>query len=338
MTGNNSVFLLLGPEEGEKEKFIKNLKDKLSGKGNEIVEVHRFYGFDAKIADIISILQNETLFSENRLVILSYTELITRKEDINLITEYCSNPAGKACFLLLSETIGGGIRGVDRRIEKAVPKDNKKIFWELYENQKRGWIVDFFRRQGMTISPSGCNDLLEIVDNNTKQLRLECERLVLFFGKGAKIESEAIEKYIYHSKEENVFTLFDKVAQRKLDFALEVLQNLLLSREWEALQILSGLLSQFRKLAALKRLIAGNYTPSEAFSRLRINSKRVQKIYLESNKNYQAAEIKKIIMLIAEFEVRLRSVKSNLQAFLLNLFLYYVIVRGGKGAWRGGPG
>jgi len=334
MTSDNSVFLLLGPEEGEKEKFIKNLKDKLSAEGKEIVEVHRFYGFDAKIADIISILQNETLFSENRLVILSNTELITRKEDINLITEYCSNPASKASFLLLSETI----KGVNSRIEKAVPKDNRKIFWELFENQKRGWIVNFFRRQGMTISSSACTDLLEIVENNTKQLRLECERLVLFFGKGAKIESEAIEKYIYHSKEENVFTLFDKVAQRKLDFALEVLHNLLLSRESEALQILNGLLSQFRKAAALKGLIAGNYTLSEAFSRLRIKSKRVQKIYIESDKNYQAAEIKAVIMLIAEFEVRLRSVKSNLQAFLLNLFLYYVIVRGGKGAWRGGPG
>jgi DNA polymerase-3 subunit delta len=334
MTSDNSVFLLLGPEEGEKEKFIKNLKNKLSGEGNEIGEVHRFYGFDAKIADIISILQNETLFSENRLVILSNTELITRKEDINLITEYCSNPASKASFLLLSETI----KGVNSRIERAVPKDNRKIFWELFENQKRGWIVNFFRRQGMNISSSACNDLLEIVENNTKQLRLECERLVLFFGKGAKIESEAIEKYIYHSKEENVFTLFDKVAQRKLDIALEVLHNLLLSREREALQILNGLLSQFRKLAALKGLIAGNYTLSEAFSRLRIKSKRVQKIYIESDKNYQAAEIKTIIMLIAEFEVRLRSVKSNLQAFLLNLFLYYVIVRGGKGAWRGAPG
>ncbi len=334
MSSDNSVFLLLGPEEGEKEKFIKNLIDKLSGKANEIVEVHRFYGFDAKIADIISILQNETLFSKKRLVILNNTELITRKEDISLITEYCSNPASKACFLLLSETI----KGVDNRIEKAIPEDNRKIFWELFENQKRGWIVNFFRRQGMTISSSACNDLLEIVENNTKQLRLECDRLVLFFGKGAKIESEAIEKYIYHSKEENVFTLFDKVAQRKLDIALEVLHNMLLSREREALQILNGLLSQFRKSAALKGLIAGNYTLSEAFSRLRIKSKRVQKIYLESDKNYKAAEIKGIIMLIAEFEVRLRSVKSNLQDFLLNLFLYYVIVRGGKGAWRGRPG
>jgi len=338
MTSDNSVFLLLGPEEGEKEKFIKKLIDKFSGEGNEIVEVHRFYGFDAKVADIISILQNETLFSKKRLVILNNTELITRNGDINLITEYCSNPASKAGFLLLSETIKCGNRGVSCSIEKAVPKDNRKIFWELFENQKRGWIVDFFRRQGMTISSSACNDLLELVENNTKQLRQECERLVLFFGEGTKIESEAIEKYIYHSKEENVFTLFDKVARRQLDIALEVLHNMLLSREREAVQILKGLLSQFRKLAALKGLIAGNYTMSEAFSRLRIKSKRVQKIYLESDKNYQAAEIKTIIILIAEFEVRLRSVKSNLQAFLLNLFLYYVIVRGGKGAWRGGPG
>ena len=52
MSSDTPVFLLLGPEEGEKEKFIKNLIDKLSGTGNEIVEVlgnpdyYPRFGFD----------------------------------------------------------------------------------------------------------------------------------------------------------------------------------------------------------------------------------------------------------------------------------------------------
>ena len=65
----------------------------------------------------------------------------------------------------------------------------------------------------------------KMIENNTKDLKSECSKLALFFGPGASIKTEELEKYLYHSKEENVFTLFESIAQRNFDLSLEILSK-----------------------------------------------------------------------------------------------------------------
>ena len=98
---------------------------------------------------------------------------------------------------------------------------------------------------------------------------------------GHHIGLENVEQYIYHSKEENVFTLFDRICERELTEAEEVLDKILLSREADATQLAGGLLLQFRRLAGFKRMLADNYEAAEAFPKLRIFSKKNQKTYIE---------------------------------------------------------
>ena len=133
--------------------------------------------------------------------------------------------------------------------------------------------------------------ILDMVENNTRDMRVECERLALFFGPDTTIQLDSVEQYIYHSKEENVFTLFDKICERELTDAEEVLDKILLSREAEATQLASGLLVQFRRLAGFKRMLADNYESAEAFPKLRIFSKKNQKTYNTGNRKFSAAEI-----------------------------------------------
>jgi DNA polymerase-3 subunit delta len=204
----------------------------------------------------------------------------------------------------------------------------------MFDNQKQGWIVNYFKQKKIAIDPEAADYLLEMVENNTRDMRTECERLALFFGSGATIGLSDVEQYIYHSKEENVFTLFDRLCEREFAGAEEVLDKILLSREAEATQILSGLLIQFRKLASLQRLQAQNFEISEAFSRLRILSKRNQRTYLEGTRRYSAADLRNIRFLLTAFDERLRSVRSDLHALLLHLLVYYIVQRGGTGAWR----
>jgi DNA polymerase-3 subunit delta len=215
-----------------------------------------------------------------------------------------------------------------------VPKENKVIFWELFENQKKGWIANYFRKQRIEIDPQASLFLLEMVENNTRELRDTCEKLSLFFGEGSRIGYADVEKILYHSKDENVFTLFESVAARDFAAALEVLNQLLLSRDTDPVGLLAGILNQVRKLRNLKALVEQRYSLEEAFSRLKIRGKKVQKIYADGLRAYTLAELRDIVQLIARFDRRARSLKSTLQACLLQLFLYYLVVRGGRGSWR----
>ena len=42
-----------------------------------------------------------------------------------------------------------------RRSSPQLPKDAQKVFWELFENQKHGWITGFFRQKKIAISSRG---------------------------------------------------------------------------------------------------------------------------------------------------------------------------------------
>ena len=329
MSKERSVYLLLGPEEGEKQEFIKKLAQRIADRHGEAPETLRFYAFDAKILDMIALLSSGSLFAKHTLVILNSVETL-KKDDVSALARYSEATSPHSTLLFVSSTVGE----VDKRLRSAVPKENTKIFWELFENQKVGWVTQFFRKMGMEIESEASGYLLEMVENNTGALRETCERLCNFLGKGAVVSVEDIEKYIYHSKQENVFTLFVRIAQREFVAALQILQTILLSGEAEPVQLLSGILWQMRKLAGLKQLLSQNYKPSEAFGRLGVTSKRNQKTYTTAHQRYQRGEVEAILALIHEFELRLRSCRSDFQHFHLQLFLYYVVVQGGRGYWR----
>lgn len=326
-----AAWLLLGPEVGEKAAFIDELKASLSRSLGEPPEVHRFYAFEAKMAEVVRCLQNQSLFSRHRLVIVAEADRVKRAEEVAALVGYLGNPAADATLILDSSE---NPREMDRKIVSALPAGNQKVFWELFDNQKKGWVVGFFRQKGITVAPAAVDHLLDMVENNTRDMRVECERLALFFGPGSTLDVDSVDRYISHSKEENVFSLFESIASRDLVQAEEILEKILLSRETEATQLASGLLWQFRNLARLKRLLADNYEMAEACAKLRITSKKNQKTYGEGARGFAAADVEAVILCLNSFDERLRSFRSDLHPLLLRLMIYYIVQRAGQGAWR----
>jgi DNA polymerase-3 subunit delta len=278
--------------------------------------------------DIISLLRNGSLFARHKVVCLFDADQIKRKEDVSLLEEYIHHPSPDSTLLLVSDTSNLG--SVSKKITNALPKQARQIFWEMFQNRKVGWVKKTFERKDIHIDTEAATFLLEMIENNTRDLEQECERLALFFGPGTVLHTETIAQYIYHSKEENVFTLFEKLAERDLAASEEVLCKILLSKESDPSALMGGLLWQIRKLIDLKRLLEENYSEEEAFSRIAIKGKKRRGVYIAAHKAYSLAEAQTLISLVAEFDVRLRSYKAEVHAVLLQLFLYYAIVRGGR--------
>jgi DNA polymerase III subunit delta len=326
-----AVRLLLGPEEGDKIAFIDKVKESLLSKYGEQPEITRFYAGETPMAEVVRCLRNQTLFARHRLIIVLNIGEVQRAEEAGTMAEYVASPADDATLLLVSPGFAGDVH---KKILTGIPKDNQKIFWEMFDDKKQGWIASFFRQRKISIAPEAVDYILDMVENNTRDMRTECERLAQFFGPDADINLESVEHYIYHSKEENVFTLFDKICERELGSSVEVVDKILLAREAEATQIAGGLLMQFRRLGALKAMLAEGYQASEAFTKLRIFSKKNQKTYLEGAEKFAAAEIATIIQLLASFNERFRSVKTDLHELLLHLLVYYIVQKAGQGAWQ----
>ena len=328
------AWLLAGPEEGEKETRIAAIAKQIEAKTGEAPERHRFHAFESRMADVVMVLSNRSLFAKHRLVLLRGAENIKGKAEAEILAAYLASPANDATLVIETSELPGAI---DASLVKLVPKSAQVIFWEMFDSAKKGWIVNFFRQRQVTLEPGVVDHILDMVTNNTRELRAECGRLALYVGPGATLDLERVEQYLYHSKEENVFTLFDQLAARDHAGSQEVLDKILLAGESDPQQVAAGLLWQFGRIVAHKRLVdREHYNPEEAFAALKppVRGKRNQASVQAAAASYRAAELDAIVTLLVELDTRFRMGKADLHPLMLQMAVYYITRNGGRGAWK----
>lgn len=317
---NPDLYLLLGPEIGEKRLFIDKTIQALTTKLGNAPDIKRFYPGEKDIREILGEISNGSLFSDHRVFILERVDEYTRANQINPLVDMLKNPPDQISLILTSDK-----NSVDRKITAAIPKDRKQNFWEMFEGAKKSWIQSYFRQRKINIHQDALEELLDMVDNNTAEMRNACETLMFYFAEGQIITSDDIDRILYHSKEENVFTLFDKIASRDLEGALEVFGKIRLSQQSEGVQLMAGLLWQIRLLLSLSLLADQGYNDSECWSKLKIQGKKRQKLYALANSRYSTRELQRAISLIAEYDKELRSVRKEMQDRMVEVFLYRLI-------------
>ena len=324
MNNPEPVYLFLGPEIGIKTDEIRKIQDTFKKQSGESPELHKFYPYDTSIGEVTSLMKNGALFSNYKFVTFMNVEEL-KKDSIAELISYLKSPGSDCTLFLLSEKTS-----IDKKITNAIPKQSVRIFWELFENQKKSWISNFFRNEKIEISGDAIEMILEMVENNTNDMRNACSKLSIFFGENSRIEEEDIEHFIYHSKEENVFTLFKKIAAADFSSSVEILHKIALSGEGSPVQLISGLQWQFRKLLNLSQLFAKRYSREEALSKAQIRGKRNQQTYIDGLKSYSTRELQNIIVLIAKYDILAREFNKDNHLILMELFIYYCITRKGK--------
>ena len=118
----------------------------------------------------------------------------------------------------------------------------------------------------MGLTTDAAEFFLEMIDNSTDQLRMEAQKLLAFFERGATISLDDLEHYLVHSREENVFTLFEKITEAQFPKALEVLKKMIASKETEGIGLLGGLTWQFKNLLAFQVKLMERNPAEEAFN------------------------------------------------------------------------
>jgi len=318
------VHLLLGPEVGEKNNFIQNIKDSLAKTFGGAVDSYTFYPYDSDISDIISIMRNISLFAQAKVVLIKNCHDLN-KSDVALIAEYIKNPAKDCVLILASDNIKA-----DPVIDKAVPAECKKIFWEMFESTKKGWVVQFFRKEKVEIENNAVNFLVDVLEGDTESLKKECNNLILFFGQNEVITEEKIADFFYSRKEENIFSLFDYIAQGNLEKSVVAAKNMILSGESTPIRMLGGILRQIKNAYEIEKIIAQKKSFSEACTELNIRIKKMQGTYSSAIQNYSIKDIEKIITLTAYYDLLFRSIKTEMQLIMIHVYLYSIIVNKGE--------
>jgi DNA polymerase-3 subunit delta len=315
-------LLFLGPEIGEKQDAVNEIRQNMTKAAGSPPEETSFYAGETAVPEMLSLLRNGSLFSDSRLIFIKNAEALKKKEEIELLAAYLRAPQNDTTLILTSES-----SGLAKGLEQAVAAGSKRIFWELFEDRKTAWVETFFRREGYTISGEGIETVLEMVENNTDALRRECSRLMLFLDKGRPVTGEDVEKWLSHTREESAFSLFSRIARGDLPKSVEILHTLLAAKE-PSQSILAALAWCFRKLRDYLYLINSGEAGEFEFKKIGLGSAKVRRDYSEAARRFSQADT--ALSLIAEFEVLLRSAGSAPEPILWDLLLYRLILDPGR--------
>ena len=320
-----NVYIFSGPELGKKQEAVNSIKEKFRG-----AEEFTFYSGETNIGAVTDTLLNISLFADARIVILKNSELIKKKDEIEILVSCIKSMENNSVLIMLSDENRIASNLEEACLRSGVPKANCRIFYEMFEREKNEWLVSFFRREGINIDKDCINTILELVENNTEALGRECSRLIPFLPKNKPAAAQDIEKWLSHNREESAKTLFSRIASGDLSKALESVSVMLAAKE-SAQGILANLAWCFRKLGDYLSLIeSGNAGNSFELKKIGLSSPSVKDDYIAASRRYNAESAEACLSLTAEYDTLLRSPAAAMANILMDRYILAVINTGVK--------
>ncbi|MDR1803706.1 MAG: DNA polymerase III subunit delta [Treponema sp.] len=316
MAKKSGAWLFLGPEIGEKQTAIDEIKKKLSESGGfeEIV----YYAGETPVPTMVSHIRNASLFADSRFFLIKCVEGIKKKDDIDLLSSCLASLPDDTFAVLISEETSAA-----KGLENAIPPSNKRVFWELTDNRKAAWVEAFFTGEGFKIGNEGVETILELVENNTAALKQECSRLTLFLDKNREITGEEAEKWLSHTREESAFTLFTRIAAGDFSRSLESARMLLAAKEAPP-AIFAALASCFRKLGGYLSLKESGVNDDWEYRKIGVSSPGAKRDYAAAAKRYDSTGAETCLALTTEYDMRLRASSSFPEQILMDEYLFKI--------------
>lgn len=329
------IWLFTGPELGQRKDTVEQYREKACKTFGQTDE-YTFYAGETRIADVISLLQNASLFAAARFVVLRSAEQIKLKADIELIASWAAETAKQkqtddgAWLILESDEIS-----VDKKLENIVPKENRIIFWEMFEDQKNRWVENLLKKQGFSADPDAVDTILDLVENNTEALRTECSRFSLCFEKNHRITTEDVEAVLTRSRQESAFTLFaalcgQEAAPERLSAALAILQYIRHSKESSSVQLIAGLTYCFRKLKVWHNLQKEGKTGDFDLKINGFAGKKMQSQYRSAARIWNLFETSACLAQLSRTDMNIRKTGKSTEDTELQLMLYSLVVHKGR--------
>lgn len=318
------VYFFPGPEVGKKRDRIAVIKQSLNGLDGEDPELHRFYPYDTEISEIVSLLQNGSLFSSRRLVIVADANAL-KAADIKIFKEYIASPSPEAILIFTTDE-GPGSRDYPRSLADALPKNAVEVFWEMFDRDKRGWVMRFLREKGLRADDGAIDLLLDVTEGTTDALREACDLLAFSVKTDQVITEDDIDKVLEHGREETVYSLFDRFCKRDLGGVLEAYRKMIHSDPGAVDRVLSMLADPMVRLKEFTALVSRGLDPDNAARELKLRGgKRAIRAYSDGARRFNEKELASAVLRLIDLEAWLRTAPRELRVPKVELWFCSVI-------------
>ncbi|CRK84210.1 DNA polymerase III subunit delta [Neobacillus massiliamazoniensis] len=190
---------------------------------------------------------------------------------------------------------------------------------KLNEPELKGWIKEKAKGNGIEFESNALEQFMTLVGTNLFLISSELDKLALYTAGEKKIDTDLVEKLVSKSLEQNIFTLIEKVVQRKLDEALRIYFDLLKQNE-EPIKILALLAGQFRLIYQVKELSRRGYGQQQIAAYLKTHPFRVKLAAGQASK-FTDEELSHLMGLIAEADYQMKTGGMN-KSLLVEMLLF----------------
>ena len=297
----NNILLFYGSNEGLKDEILNNLIKNFNG------EVSRYDENDllSKKDDFLSEIKNESLFSSDRIIIISR---VTNKisEFLNYLT---SLSLENILVILLSENLEK-----KSKLRQLFEKDKQLICVPFYEDDDRSLmkiINDFLLKEKLRISQESINLLVQRARGDRKNLRNELSKLKFLLLSKKKINIEDIFKLSNLAENFSIFELSDNYLAKNSKKVSNILNENNFTYE-DCILIIRTLLNRSKRLLKLISLYEANGSVDVAISSYKPTIFWKEKDLVKKQINsWSIGEIKKIIYKISDLEILVKKNSVN---------------------------
>lgn len=321
------IYLLYGEEMFLLQQQLNKIKKKFG----EVVKGINYIAIDENnIQELIADIETPAFGYPNKLIIARNTGIFKRE------VKGRSGGASKELKDKINEYLKSNIDMINESVilvfvENEVEKNS------IYNTiEKIGIVCNFEEQKPFQIIKrlkSICNSYKVNVDESTLQYLIECcgtnmqdlineiRKLIEYAGENGKIQKQDIDKLCIKKIESIIFDLTDNLGQKKVKEALEVLYNLIASKE-PIQKILITLYNHFKKLYFVKIAIANNKDVAQSLQ-LKPNQMFLVNKYKLQAKGFKTSELRKIIQELEDLDYHYKIGLIDLNVGLESILCVY---------------
>lgn len=305
-------YLLVGPQEYLKEKFLGELKKKLFlNLNSNQLDYETFQADQSEITDIFNSANTLAFTSKHRIIVIRDIDKFTSEEK-ELILKYLKSPSSFSTLVLESQS-----QNTNKFLEDISRLTRVVRCKTLGNGDINLWIKKEFQASGKKISPQSVDTLRELVGNDLYALKNDIDKLVAFVGGAGEVTEKHIEALIGESRYRTAFELLDLVLKKKINSGLSYVSGLLETEKPH--RILSLLAWQFRNFIKVKT--SGDKMSLKDASRILNSNPAIAKKTLEASRNFTENAIKRKLEIILEGDFSIKTGKMDTRHVLERVFV-----------------
>ncbi len=293
---------------GDEPYFIDMISDAIENEAldeadrafNQIV----LYGRDVDVETIANHARSFPMMGERMVVIVKEAQDVKNLEDFE---KYLDTIPDTTVLVFAYK-----YKKFDKRKAMAKKIDKKGVWFEskkLYDNNIPGWIQNYLKGEGYSITPKATQMLADYLGTDLHKVANELKKLTIALPKNKSIDDADVERNIGISKDYNVFELQNAIGNRDVLKANRIVNYFGDNGKDNPLLVTAiTLYGYFTKL--IKLHCAQDKSQGNLASVLGVNPFFV-KDYLAAARNYPPATCIRCISILREFDMKSKGYESG---------------------------